>query len=81
MEIWKHVKGYEGIYQISNLGRVKRISNFKYCNTKYLNDYYLSFKYNGKGYYRVALSLNGKRKLIMLHRLIADAFIPNTKKK
>jgi len=79
MEIWKHIKGYEDIYQISNLGRVKRISNFKYCNTKYLNDYYLSFKDNGKGYYRVALSLNGKRKLIMLHRLIADSFIPNPK--
>jgi len=78
MEVWKKIKGFED-YQISNLGRVKRISNFKYCNKKYLDNYILNQYENGKGYYRVKLSNNGVVKMYMVHRLIAENFINNPK--
>lgn len=77
MEIWKDVKNYEGLYQVSNLGNVKRISSFKGVNKQYLNDYYLKPLDNGKGYYRIKLTKNNSAKRIMLHRIIAEAFILN----
>jgi hypothetical protein len=77
MEIWKEVKNYEGLYQVSNFGNVKRISSFRGVNKQYLNDYYLKPLDNGKGYLRIKLSNNGFSKRIMLHRIIAEAFIVN----
>jgi hypothetical protein len=77
METWKDIKGYEGIYQISNLGRVKRISNIHWCNLKYRDNYYLKPLDNGKGYLRIKLSVKSKSRRVMLHRLIAEAFIEN----
>lgn len=63
-EIWKDIKGYEGIYQVSNLGRVKS----KRCILR---------PGNNKGYMTVALSNYGKVKYFQVHRLVAQAFIPN----
>jgi hypothetical protein len=77
MEVWKDVVGYEGIYQVSNLGNVKRISKTRGVNIKYKNDYILKPMDNGKGYLRVKLTNNGISKRVMLHRIIAEAFIPN----
>jgi len=77
MEEWKDVVGYEGIYQVSNLGNVKRISKTRGVNIKYKNDYILKPMDNGKGYLRVKLTNNGISKRVMLHRIIAEAFIPN----
>jgi hypothetical protein len=68
-EIYKDVVGYEGIYQVSNLGNVKRI------NKKNLS--YLKPLPNGKGYHQVALCVNCKRKIYLIHRLVAQAFIDN----
>jgi len=76
-EVWKPIKGFEEIYSISNLGRVKRISNFKLCNKKYIDNYFLKPLDNGRGYYRIKLSKNGVSKRFMLHRLLADAFLQN----
>jgi hypothetical protein len=81
MEEWKDVVGYEGIYQVSNLGNVKRISKTRGVNIKYKNDYILKPMDNGKGYLRVKLTNNGISKRVMLHRIIAEAFIPNTNNK
>jgi hypothetical protein len=81
MEVWKDVVGYEGIYQVSNLGNVKRISKTRGVNIKYKNDYILKPMDNGKGYLRVKLTNNGISKRVMLHRIIAEAFIPNTNNK
>ena len=81
MEIWKDVVGYEGFYQVSNLGNVKRVGSFRGVNKAYLNDYYLKPKDNGKGYYRIKLTVNNKSKRVMLHRIIAEAFINNPKNK
>jgi hypothetical protein len=81
LEIWKDVKSFEGIYQVSNLGRVKRVDNCKIRNKKYCGDYYLNPNDNGKGYWRIKLSYKSKSKRHMLHRLIAEAFIDNPENK
>ena len=72
MEIWKDIEGYEGLYQISNKGRVKSLGNNKNRKEKIL-----SCKPNNKGYLRVNLYKNGKKKHFSVHRLVAIAFIPN----
>ena len=77
MEIWKDVVGYEGFYQVSNLGNVKRVGSFRGVNKAYLQNYYLTPVDNGKGYLRIKLTINNKSKRIMLHRIIAEAFLPN----
>lgn len=69
-EIWKDVKGYEGLYEISNKGNVKSLNYNKTGIEKELKQ-----AINTHGYCFVQLS-NRKKKLI--HRLVADAFIPNT---
>jgi hypothetical protein len=74
-EIWKNVVGYEGFYEVSNFGNIKRVGGFRGVNKAYLDNYYLKHKDNGKGYFRVKLSVNSKIKMIMVHRIIAEAFI------
>lgn len=79
-EIWKDIEGYEGYYQVSNLGRVKslrRWSGTQYYNREKIIKPWLTIK----GYYRVQLSRNGVYKNFFLHRLVAEAFIPNPKNK
>ena len=66
-EIWKDIKGYEGLYQVSNLGNIKSIRTNKN----------LLFEENYKGYLRVSLCKNGKHKHYKVHRLVGIAFIPN----
>lgn len=73
-EIWKDISGYEGLYQVSNLGRVKRF--FK--NGK---ENFLSGKKDKDGYIEVILSSNQRKKYYRLHRLVADAFVPNLENK
>lgn len=70
-EIWKPIRDYEGIYEVSNYGRVKSVSNEKYKKEK-LRKFSVA-----KGYYSVILFKNGKRKAFSVHRLVAEAFIPN----
>ena len=67
-EIWENVKDYEGLYQVSNLGNVKNIRTNKI----------LKQSPHHRGHLRVGLSKNGKTKMYRVHRLVADAFIPNT---
>jgi len=76
-EIWKDVKGYEGIYQVSNLSNVKRVGSFRGVNKAYLNGYNLTPMDNGKGYFRIKLTVNNKAKRVMLHRIVAEAFVFN----
>ena len=67
IELWKDIEGYEGLYQVSNLGRVysKKTNRF------------LTMKKGNHGYERVALFKDGKQKFYLKHRLVAQAFIPN----
>ena len=69
-EVWKDVPGYEGTYQVSNFGRVKR----SFANGK---ENILQGKTDKDGYVLVVLSRFQKKKFARLHRLVAEAFIPN----
>lgn len=78
MEVWKDIEGYEGLYQVSNKGRVK---SFKQA-LSYGSDYsgkVLKLNTNDRGYVLVTLSKNMKRRTFRVHRLVAQAFIPNPK--
>lgn len=70
-EIWKDVVGYEGIYEVSNYGRVKNIRT----------DHVLKPLLKKTGYVAVVLYKNTIRKDWLIHRLVAIAFISNPKKK
>ena len=76
MEIWKDIKGYEGLYQVSNLGNVKRTLFINRMTTK-AKEKQLKPYTNDKGYVQVTLHKDGRAKLCFLHRLVAEAFIPN----
>ena len=81
-EIWKDVKGYEGYYQVSNMGRVKsmRVLKTPKNGVKCRKNAFLSTKTtHDKQYVLVALCRNGEKKHIQVHRLVAEAFIPNPK--
>jgi hypothetical protein len=71
-EIWKNIKGYEGRYKISNLGRVLSLKNG--CHKE---DIIKSIRTACDGYSTVALYTDDKGKMMKVHRLIAVAFIEN----
>lgn len=73
-EVWKDIQGFNGKYRISNLGRVVSIK-------KTIPPTLMNPCLNGAGYYVVRLSLNNKAKNFLLHRLIAESFIPNPQNK
>ena len=75
-ELWKDVSGYEGTYQVSNMGRVRRLT--------FVNNVVQKEKVhivrptdNGRGYFVIGLKTNGKRKSKYVHRLVAEAFCEN----
>lgn len=79
-EIWKEITGYEGLYQVSNLGNVRRIGHLETNKNgiqRMLKDKNLKPKVDGKGYVHVILFNQNKRKTIRIHRLVAEMFIPN----
>ena len=76
-EIWKDIKNYKGLYQISNLGRVKSLRD---KNKKYREKILKQYKDNC-GYYYITLSANSNIKKHKVHRLVAQAFILNPENK
>lgn len=72
-EVWKDVDGYEGLYQVSNHGRVKRVASNR-CKKERI----LKQTVGTNGYYCVVLSKEGCIKTKKVHRLVACAFISNT---
>lgn len=80
MEVWKDIEGYEGKYQVSNMGRIKSLPrNEKFC--KRSEEVILKTFVCGSGYQEVILSSNGCRKPKLIHRMVAEAFVPNPKQK
>ena len=72
METWKPVVGYDGLYEVSDQGRVKSLGNNKSKKEKILKP-----RKSGRGYLKVGLCKDGHAKQTYVHRLIAEAFIPN----
>ena len=81
MEYWKSVVGYEDCYEVSSLGRVRSVERQVWnpgrnCYRTQYSRVLRSFQ-NNKGYCRVTLSKGGKLSQKLVHRLVAEAFIPN----
>ena len=73
MEIWKDIKGYEGLYQVSNMGRIKSL-NYKRTGKEGM----LKGRLNKKGYLMVTLYKTGEKpEQFYVHRLVAEHFLPN----
>ena len=66
LEFWRDIEGYEGLYQISNTGQVKSVKR-----NKILKPHITS------GYFRVCLCKENKKRNFSIHRLVAEAFLPN----
>ena len=79
MEIWKDIEGFEGIYQISNQGRVKSLPKKK--NNRYsffwTKEKILKPTIISGGYYSMGLVRDKKRTHKLVNRLVAEHFIPN----
>ena len=66
-EIWKDIPDYDGMYQASNLGRIKSL---KYGKERIIKNYF-----DGKGYFQTSLSKKSKQKTIKVHKIIALVFL------
>ena len=79
-EIWKDIKGYEGLYQVSSLGRVKRlervIPHYR-GGVSVIREKLLTINISNNGYCRVYIKLNGIFHNWLVHRLVAETFLPN----
>ncbi len=87
-EVWKDVKGFEGIYEISNLGRIKSLSRFtrksEYGVLYKTKEMLLKSHLVHTGYISLCLKPSlgdGKSITKLVHRLVAEAFIPNPQNK
>ena len=76
MEEWKDIPGYEGKYQVSNLGNVKSLNYNRTGKEKILKP-----GKNTDNYLFVDLCKNGKEKKYLVHRIVAEAFIPKIEEK
>ena len=78
MEIWKDIIGYEGYYQVSNMGNVKSLERIVINRgQRKKGEMILSLNRNRQGYLSAQLWKDSKCKLIKVHRLVAQAFLPN----
>ena len=80
MEVWKDIEEFKGLYQVSNLGQIRsidRITEYKTGAKRLTKGVVLSIGKNKLGYSQVGLSKNDKCYSRRVHRLVAQAFIPN----
>lgn len=83
-EVWKDILGYEGLCQVSNLGKVRSLPHDIICKNNrmlHFNGRVLSLSYCRGGYLGVVLCKNGQPKTYRVNRLVAEAFIPNPENK
>ena len=79
-EIWKDIEGYENLYKVSNMGRVKSLERMKWNGRGYqkVPEKILEGYDIGNGYLYVGLYRGGKSKQCLVHRLVATAFLDNS---
>jgi hypothetical protein len=78
--VWKPVKDYEGLYEVNQFGQVKSVERRVKCcgnGTRLVKERILAKDLYCEGYYRVQLFKEGNKKNKRIHRLVAEAFIPN----
>lgn len=80
VEEWRDIEGYEGLYQVSDWGRVKGLERFS-SNNIFIKEHIKSKCSDKDGYELVNLKKNGKHSAKKVHRLVAIAFIPNLENK
>lgn len=79
-EIWKEITGYEGYFEVSNLGHFRskdRLVGYKNCGLRRYPGKYLKTETVEEGYQRILLMKEGRKKRYMCHRIVAQEFIPN----
>lgn len=79
-EVWKDIPNYEGLYQVSNLGRVRGLDRMTQCKNIppfFIKGVELVLSKCAGGYFYCHLSKNNKKKSYSVHRLVATTFIPN----
>ena len=79
-EIWKDIQGYEGFYQVSNLGKVKslkRIVKHNKGGNQNIKEKILKQSLTGSGYLTIVLSKNGIKERFLTHRLVCQSFLNN----
>ena len=88
IEIWKDISGYDGYYQVSSLGNIRsvdreieQLSRYGHTVVRSLKGRAVTPTDNGKGYKIVGLTRNGRRQNYYVHKLVADAFVPNPSEK
>jgi hypothetical protein len=75
-EIWENIEGFEGLYQVSNMGRVRSLDR-EDAQGRGWKGRMLSSKLRKNGYREVIICRDGKRKYMLVHRLVAEAFLSN----
>lgn len=75
-EVWKDIVNYEGFYQVSNLGRVRSLDRYDNRGIFHKSQI-IKPKEHPRGYYGISLWKEGKQSQFLVHRLVAQAFIPN----
>jgi hypothetical protein len=82
-EIWKSIKGYEGLYEVSNIGKIKSLEKLVSNGKKYIlkKERILIKIMSSSGYYYVNLYKNKKSKVTYIHRIVVENFIPNVENK
>lgn len=74
--MWKPISGYNGIYLINKLGKIKSIGR-RYCDNRFYKDKILKPRLSSNGYYTITLYKNNKPKVCTIHRLLMLNFVSN----